>query len=113
MKKQMLDKVKMAEDFLKNGKGEDKAEFLKYLMRWIVWFQHERFIHLMVTLFFALFSIAMLFAFIVFVDIRIGVLFGVLFLIFGITTGFYINHYYLLENKTQYLYKLYDEIEKK
>lgn len=109
MKKQMLDKVKMAEDFLENGKVENKEEFLAYLLRWIEWFQHERLIHLLVTLFFALFSIAMLFAFIVFSEIMIGVL----FIIFGITTGFYINHYYLLENKTQYLYKLYDEIERK
>lgn len=109
MKMQMLDKVKMAEDFLENGKVENKEEFLAYLLRWIEWFQHERLIHLLVTLFFALFSIAMLFAFIVFSEIMIGVL----FIIFGITTGFYINHYYLLENKTQYLYKLYDEIERK
>lgn len=109
MKKQMLDKVKMAEDFLENGKVENKEGFLAYLLRWIEWFQHERLIHLLVTLFFALFSIAMLFAFIVFSEIMIGVL----FIIFGITTGFYINHYYLLENKTQYLYKLYDEIERK
>jgi hypothetical protein len=38
--------------------------------------------------------------------------FLVLFLIFAVTTGFYIEHYYLLENKTQYLYELYDKIEK-
>lgn len=108
MKKQMLDKVKMAEDFLKNGSAENSEEFLAYLFRWIEWFQHERLIHLLVTLFFALFSIGMLFAFMVMKELMLGVL----FLIFAITTAFYINHYYLLENKTQYLYKLYDEIEK-
>ena len=109
MKKQMLNKVKMAEEFLEKGRAENKEEFLAYLLRWIEWFQHERLIHLLVTLFFALFSIAMLLAFIVIEEF----MFGILFLIFGITTGFYINHYYLLENKTQYLYKLYDEIERK
>lgn len=108
MKKQMLEKVKLAEDFLNEGKPEDKAEFLRYMDRWIPWFQHERIVHLLVTLFFALFSIMMVFAFMVTQQLMIFVL----FLIFGVTTGFYINHYYLLENKTQYLYELYDKIEK-
>lgn len=108
MKKQMLNKVKMAEDFLKEGRSEDKAEFLRYMDRWIPWFQHERIVHLLVTLFFALFSVMMVFAFMAAQQLT----FFVLFLIFGITTGFYINHYYLLENKTQYLYELYDKIER-
>ena len=36
---------------------------------------------------------------------------GALF-IFVVTLGFYVRHYFILENKTQYLYDLYDKIEK-
>lgn len=106
MRRQMLDKVKEAEDFLKNGKDEDRDAFLSYMSRWIGYFQHERLIHLIVTMFFAFFSLMMLFSFLYFEELMLGLL----FLIFGITTCFYIKHYYLLENKTQYLYTLYDKI---
>ncbi len=109
MGKEIINKVKEAEDFLQNGTEMEKQDFLEYLSRWIGYFQHERFVHLMVTLFFALFSMLILFAFIYFANI----MFGLLFLIFVITTCFYIKHYYLLENKTQYLYTLYDRISKK
>jgi hypothetical protein len=108
VRKQILNRVREAESFLSEGKTENKMEFLRYLARWISWFQHERFVHLFVMLFFALFAIMMLFAF-MFIKL---ISFLVLFLIFAVTTGFYIEHYYLLENKTQYLYELYDKIEK-
>ncbi len=107
MAKQIRRIVREAEEFLKNGSAADKEGFLAYLMRWIVWLQHERLVHLMVTLFFALFSMLVAFAF---VTVQNMVLL-LLFLIFAITTGFNVNHYYLLENKTQYLYELYDKIE--
>ena len=109
MRRQMLDKVKEAEDFLKNGKEEETEAFLNYMTRWIGYFQHERFVHLIVTMFFALFSLMMLFSFMYFEELMLGLL----FVIFGITTCFYIKHYYLLENKTQYLYTLYDRISQK
>ena len=108
MTKQMLDKVREAENFLNEKNAAEKEQFLKYMDRWIGYFQHERLVHLLVTLFFALFSMLVLFAFMTIGDMIIGLL----FLIFFVTTCFYINHYYLLENKTQYLYKLYDEITK-
>jgi uncharacterized membrane protein YoaK (UPF0700 family) len=104
----MLDKVKEAEEFLRSQNKEGKDEFLKYMDRWIAWFQHERLVHLLVTLFFALFALSVVYMFVFTQDI----VWFVLFLLFGITTGFYVNHYYLLENKTQYLYELYDKIEK-
>lgn len=108
MTKQMHDKVHEAESFLKEGNAAAKAEFLRYMDRWIGYFQHERLIHLLVTLFFALIAMLVLFAFVTMQNMILGLL----FLIFFITDCFYINHYYLLENKTQYLYKLYDEITK-
>ncbi len=108
MEKQIKAKVKEAEEFLSSGDIASRDEFLKYLFRWIGWLQHERFIHLMVTLFFALFTFIMIFGLITTQNLT----WLFLILIFGITTGFYIKHYFLLENKTQYLYELYDKIEK-
>lgn len=107
MRKQMLAKVRETEAFLKSGNREDKEKYLAYLTRWIGYFQHERFVHLMVTLFFALFSIMMAFGYLA---LQLMPLLA-LFVLFAVTTGFYVEHYFLLENKTQYLYELYDKIE--
>lgn len=111
MRKQMLDKVNKAQAFLaegdfSNGKGE---EFLKYLLRWIEWFQHERLIHLMVTIAFFFVALIGIIAFFLLEEI----MFIVMSLIVFVTFGFYIEHYFLLENKTQLLYSIYDEIEGK
>ncbi len=107
MEKTVLTRVKEAEDFIRAGDPSGKEEYLKYLARWIAYIQHERFIHLVVTMFFGLF--AMLCIFLFFMSTNLAVL-GALF-IFVVTLGFYVRHYFILENKTQYLYDLYDKIE--
>lgn len=80
-------------------------------------FQHERFIHLIVTFFFAailLISIAL--SFLVMYATTIddyGVLCGLsmaITLILLVTEIFYIKHYYILENNTQKLYDLSREL---
>ncbi len=72
----------------------------------ITYFQHERLIHLLVTLAYILFDLVFL---------GLGLL-SYLFLIpFGMLTIFvifYIRHYFFLENAVQYLYKLLDKINK-
>jgi len=80
-------------------------------------FQHERQIHLYVTFFFALLmfvswaaALAMILALGGF-DILILPM-GLLALILTILEGFYIRYYYHLENRTEKLYKLTDEIYK-
>lgn len=108
MEQTVLTRVKEAEDFIKAGDVTNRSEYLKYLARWIAYIQHERFVHLVVTMFFGLF--AMLCIFIFFMSFNFAVL-GALF-IFVVTLGFYVRHYFILENKTQYLYDLYDKIEK-
>ena len=108
MEKTVLTRVKEAEDFIKAGDASNKEEYLKYLARWISYIQHERFVHLVVTMFFGLF--AMLCILVFFINFNFAVL-GALF-IFVVTLGFYVRHYFILENKTQYLYDLYDRIEK-
>ena len=75
----------------------------------INFFSHERLIHLIVTLFFALISII----FTVLCFNYFNYLLYIITLILYIMLLFYIVHYYRLENGVQYLYKLYDKKNKK
>lgn len=75
----------------------------------IAYFQHERIIHLMVTLSFALFlllSIAGIFIFPREFTIT-AILLTCIF--FGLTIG-YVMHYYFLENSVQKMYHMRDDI---
>ncbi|MGN0481007.1 MAG: hypothetical protein ACI4EV_05495 [Lachnospiraceae bacterium] len=89
----------------------DKAtkDELDEILVQIGFFQHERLIHLLVTLAFAVFAIFSMFFYLITEQIMVLVLFFS-FLVLLIP---YIKHYYLLENGTQELYKLYDEIKNK
>ena len=75
----------------------------------ISFFQHERLIHLIVTLFFVLFSI--IFTYICF-NTEILEIF-VITLVLYVIDIFYIIHYFFLENGIQKLYKLYDKYNRK
>ena len=91
----LLTKDKISEKDLENVKTK------------ISFFQHERLIHLIVTLFFSLFAII----FMIF-----GVLsyyFLIIFAILLVFVIFYIYHYYFLEKKVQYLYQIYDKLEER
>lgn len=75
----------------------------------IAFFQHERLIHLLVMILFALMSLITIIAFVVTGIIGLLIL-GIMFL--GLTIP-YIYHYYFMENQTQELFKDYDKILKK
>ena len=113
MDKKLRDYIKEIEKASK----EPSAELIEYHKTMTAQFQHERFIHLIVTVFFALFlflSFAMfLFASIYLTSSHYGIVIssclGFVTLIFLIVTLFYIRHYYQLENGTQRL----EEITKK
>ena len=70
-------------------------------------FQHERLIHLLVTLFYGVFSLLFLLMSKDHVIFLLPFLFEITFLIF------YIRHYFFLENAVQYIYTLYDKIIEK
>ena len=70
----------------------------------IMYFQHERLIHLLVTLFYAIFTFIFLALALVSNLFLIPFFIGIIFLIF------YIRHYFFLENTIQYIYTLYDKI---
>lgn len=72
----------------------------------IAFFQHERLIHLLVTLAFALMELMCAIATI----LAPQVLTAVLMLLFLVPLVPYVVHYYHLENGTQTLYEQYDRI---
>ncbi len=82
---------------------------IEELVTKIGFFSHERLIHLLVTLFFAAISIV----FTVLSLHYLNVLMAVVTIILYVMVMFYIKHYYDLENGVQYLYKLYDKMNKK
>ncbi|MEE5989115.1 MAG: hypothetical protein V3G41_00410 [Lachnospiraceae bacterium] len=94
---------------------KDYEKLLQYHLDHISFFQHERLIHLLVTILFAILTFAvffvMLFTMLSGESLSIGLF--VLFIALMILLIPYIRHYYLLENGVQKMYKQYDEILKR
>ena len=90
-----------------NKKNNDWEKLGEELLIKISFFQHERLIHLIVTLFFSLFML---------ISLALGMISPIFLIIFVLFLAFvlaYIYHYYFLETKVQYLYKIYDKIKSK
>ena len=87
--------------------ANDLDKEIRSLWEWILFFQHERLIHLLVTLLFAAMTLTSLFVFLVTDFLPVIALFA-LFLILLVP---YIFHYYHLENGVQKLYGLYDQLK--
>ena len=103
MKKYLYDYIKEIGDILDSDK-EIKQDFIKKHLIKIDFFQHERFIHLLVTLFYAV-------IFLIFIGLSyIHWIFLPIALILMIFLICYVLHYFHLENGVQYLYKQYDKM---
>lgn len=77
-------------------------------------FQHERLIHLMVTLFFALITVIIIFV-VAWLVLNYGVMMEMiplfaLVVVLVVLTGCYVRHYYFLENHVQGLYKYTEKL---
>lgn len=107
---QTMDAVrKYIEVDMKNAPVEKTMEVLSEFETKIAYFQHERLIHLMVTLSFAAFLLFEIFCLFMLPAsfIYAGILLVLIF--FGLTVG-YVMHYYFLENSVQKMYHMRDEI---
>lgn len=104
MEKKILSYLKQAEALAKSNDIQLIKEKLPFFQRWLLYFQHERLIHLIVTALFSILSICSLMLFFISDDISVLLI----FLIFTITDCFYIRHYYILENSVQKFYELID-----
>ncbi len=106
MRKYLTEYLAALEAKLASGEEIDYAELEQSHLIMIQFMQHERLIHLLVTMLFALvfFLVMGIFLFGEFIG-----LVPLLALILGLLIP-YVAHYYFLENSTQKMYKLYDEI---
>ena len=105
MKKSIEEYVKYIDEQL-----DKKVDFNKlkeeHLIK-ISFYQHERLIHLLVTLFYALFLFLTI---IISFYNPLALIIELILIVFLI---FYVKHYFLLENHVQYMYKQYDKIVEK
>lgn len=103
MNKYIDNYIKYVENIIDNKKATN--DIIDDLVKKIDFFNKERIIHLIITLFYALFTVIFI------CHIRISVLYLIcaLFMICFLIP--YIVYYFKLEAKVQYLYKLYDKIK--
>lgn len=101
----------------KNKVKIDAEREYRYHIDMVHNFQHERFIHLIVTLFFGFLTLVSAVGFLClsasatsYTLLIISTL--AIFIILSITEIFYVAHYYKLENGTQKLYQLSERLEK-
>lgn len=105
MKQYLYEYINEVSDKLNNK--EDVKKLKEEILIKINFFQHERLVHLIVTLSFAILfflSVYMLKYHFAFIFVNVILL---------ICLIFYIIHYYYLENGVQCLYKLYDKMNRK
>lgn len=109
MEKRLKDYLQFMEDLKieEFSEEESKAMANKMLVQ-IQFFQHERLIHLIVTVTFALLTVLSIFAFLALEQMGLLAL-SILLLVLLVP---YIRHYYILENGVQKLYTYYDKLVK-
>ena len=109
----MEKRIKAYEKFIKKATSGELSEkererLAQYHHEMMESFQHERLFHLLVMLFFVLFSVVFI-LFTAWVITNYGLMLEMLPLyalvgILVILTGFYVKHYYFLENHIQKMY---------
>ena len=108
MKKRLSNYIKEIDNKIKENKKITKED-LEYHLIQINIFQHERLIHLLVTIFVGILSISFYLSGIITNNISLLIVFLVLLCLFIP----YLMHYRFLENSTQKLYEQYDILRKK
>ncbi len=103
MKKYLKEYIKKLENKVNNNNKLTK-EGLNNIKTKIEWFQHERLIHLLVTITYVIFTLIFMSLSLLSYIFLIPFYIGIIFLLF------YIPYYFFLENGIQYLYKLYDKL---
>ena len=109
MKERITKYLKYMDDLLERielGEEMDLQKILKNHMVQIGFFMHERLVHLIVTVLFAIGTFMTIFTYLIVNNI--GLLLLALLLIVLLIP--YIKHYYLLENGVQKMYKQYDKL---
>ena len=104
MREYISNYVKYVDSIINDSKY--KESFIEEHIQMIKYFQHERIIHLVITLFYALLTL-------LFWGLSlIHLIFVVIAIILSIFLVCYIYHYFYLENHVQYMYKQYNKLKK-
>ncbi len=108
MKKRILAYLEYVDDLLKKDDLDWDEEIKKHLVQ-ISFFAHERLVHLIVTVLFALMTVGC----ILYLNFTGNIV--ILFLVIALFVLLipYIMHYYLLENSVQRMYDQYDAMRNK
>ncbi len=106
MKEYVKAYIKDIDNYINSNRHKDIDDVIRFHLRKIKFFQHERLIHLLVTLFYGLFS------FLFTAAICLSKLFIPVAAILYIFLLFYIFHYFFLENAVQYMYVQHDKLLK-
>lgn len=110
MGKKLKEYIHSFQVLLESGQEiENIAAIKKELLTEIRFWQHERFVHLIVTVLFALLTMMIVVALFFYKSIFVLVLLGMLLVLLVP----YIRHYYILENGVQTLYTFYEELTKR
>ncbi|MBP5654324.1 MAG: hypothetical protein J6X33_02300 [Clostridiales bacterium] len=94
-------------DELKGASEDQIKDFLSEFDRKLSWFCHERLIHLLVTLAFAMFMLFEIYA----AMTQLNLFSAVMSVILLCLTVAYVFHYYFLENSVQKMYTMRDKID--
>ena len=106
VEKRILNYRKYIDDLLASSEQQDWEKIIQIHLIQVGFFQHERLIHLIVTVTFAIMEIISLGLTIFQFTPFLGAL-SILLLILLIP---YIRHYYILENEVQKMYEQYDRM---
>lgn len=110
MKKRILSYMEQIDRLLENNdSGMSYEELMEEHKLQISFFMHERLVHLLVTLTFAILAFSTFF--LMYLEFSPGLL--LLFVALMVLLVPYIMHYYLLENGVQRMYRQYDALRKK
>lgn len=104
--------IKVSEEIATGKPKQNKSEVLSEMLVQISFFQHERLIHLIVTVLFAFLTIFTATCSCFLTDFYYEMLFCLLSVLCLTLLVPYIRHYYILENGVQKLYEIYDTIKK-
>ena len=112
MKERILNYMAYIDQLLADDAGKNEEDYKKIIEEHklqLTFFMHERLVHLLVTLTFALLAFATFFALVFAFQPGLAALFIALLVLLVP----YIMHYYLLENGVQKMYRQYDEMYKR
>ena len=115
MKKRILTYRKYIDFLLASDKQSDWKYIKQEHITQVAFFQHERLVHLIVTVTFAVHELLTVCAYVIVVALDSTLSFPLLILALLILVLLipYIKHYYLLENEVQKMYVQYDRIAQK